>query len=148
MAISGNKGERSEFYAFIKILTDGEMFAADKDLNMLKDKFFTVLKIIRQEKEGKRFYDISEKNNIVITDENGKEIDTIESVDIKNKVAKVFAKMKDASKGTFAITLAEQAMKKLHCTQIKASNMRKADLTVVIHDRISPTTPELGFSIK
>jgi type II restriction enzyme len=36
----------------------------------------------------------------------------------------------------------------LNCDQIKASNDRKADLTVVIHDRISPTMPELGFSIK
>lgn len=149
MAKKGNKGEWSEFYAFIKILTDGEIFAADKDLNVLKDKFFTVLKIIRKEKEGKKIYDISGDNGkIIITDEDGKNIDTVALENIKSKVASIFKKMKEASKGTFKITLADQAMKELHCFQIKASNIRKADLTVVIHDRISPTTPELGFSIK
>ena len=72
MAIKGNKGEWSEFYAFIKILTDGKMFAADKDLNILKDKFFTVLQIIRNEKQGKKVYDISKSpDNIIITNENG-----------------------------------------------------------------------------
>ena len=66
MAIKGNKGEWSEFYAFIKILTDGVMYAADKDLNIIKDKFFTILKIIREEKEGEIFYDISKNNGEII----------------------------------------------------------------------------------
>jgi hypothetical protein len=149
MAIKGNKGEWSEFYAFIKILTDGEMFAADKDLNILKDKFFTVLQIIRRENEGKKYYDISGGDGkIIITGEDGSKTETVILSEIKSKVTNIFNKIKEASKGTFEIVLAEQVMRKLHCKQIKASNARKADLAVVIHDSISPTTPELGFSIK
>ncbi|MFA5830361.1 MAG: HpaII family restriction endonuclease [Candidatus Paceibacterota bacterium] len=149
MAIKGNKGEWSEFYAFIKILTDGEMFAADKDLNILKEKFFTVLKIIRQEKTGKIFYDISKNNGeIEIANEENKKIDIIQTKQIKNSVANIFQAMKNSPKGSFEIFLATDLMEKLHCKQLKASNTQKADITVVIHDSITPTTPELGFSIK
>lgn len=149
MAIKGNKGEWSEFYAFIKILTDGEIFAADENLKKTKNKFYTVLKVIREEKTGKKVYDISEeKSKVLIVGEDGKKVDIVNSGDIKSKVATIFKKIKEASKSSFEIALAEQAMKKLHCSQIKASNIRKADLMVVIYDRISPVAPELGFSVK
>ena len=149
MAIKGNKGEWSEFYAFIKILTDGEMFAADKDLNVLKEKFFTILKIIREEKGGKIFYDIAKNNGeITIIDEKSKNTNIVHTSQIKGRVADIFQAMKNSPKGTFEIVLAQDLMETLHCKQIKASNSQKADITVVIHDSISPTTPELGFSIK
>lgn len=104
MPIKGNKGEWSEFYAFIKILTDGEMFAADKDLNILKEKFFTVLKIIRKEKTGKIFYDISKnKGEIEIADEENKKIDVVQTKQIKNSVINIFQAMKNSPKGSFEI---------------------------------------------
>ena len=56
--------------------------------------------------------------------------------------------MKNSPKGTFEIVLANDVMNMLHCKQIKASNTRKADIKVVVYDSITPTTPELGFSIK
>ena len=59
MPIKGNKGEWSEFYAFIKILTDAKIFTANKDLEILKNNFHLVLKIIREESAGIKFYDIS-----------------------------------------------------------------------------------------
>jgi len=148
MAIKGNKGEWSEFYAFLKILVDGKMFAADKNLNILEEKFFTVLKIIREEKGGKNFYNISKKGNILITNEEGKKIGLVKLKKIKNIVTKIFLEMKNSSSTTFEISLAEKTMRNLHCTQIKASSGRKADLIIVVHDRIAQIEPELGFSIK
>lgn len=149
MAIKGNKGEWSEFYAFIKILTDGELFAADENLEVLREKFFTVLKIIREEKDGKKSYDISKGNGETeITDGKGNTLGTVELSKIKNRVSEIFSEMKRGSSATFEISLAEQTMRDLRCSQIKASSGRKADLSVVVHDRIAPTFPELGFSIK
>ncbi|MCD6556430.1 MAG: HpaII family restriction endonuclease [Bacteroidales bacterium] len=149
MAITGNKGEWSEFYAFIKILTDGKIFTANEDLEILKDKFYLVLKIIREEGIGKKSYDISKNNGkIVINDENGKLIKIIESGKIKSSVVNIFEEMKKSTGTTFEISLAEKIMKDLRCTQIKASSRKKADLLLVLHDKKSPTFPELGFSIK
>ena len=34
-ALSGNKGEWSEIYIFLKLLDDGKVYAADKDMNLI-----------------------------------------------------------------------------------------------------------------
>ncbi|MCE9628700.1 MAG: HpaII family restriction endonuclease [Candidatus Vogelbacteria bacterium] len=149
--IKGNKGEWSEFYAFIKILADRQIFAADENLKKLSDKFFTVLKIIREEaKNGKITYDLqSDGNEIAIYNEKGDKIGTAKSDNIKKEVAAIFSKMKEEAKtAAFSISVADSLIEELGCTQIKASSGSKADLMLMIHDRITPTTPELGFSIK
>ena len=147
--IKGNKGDWSELYAFLKILTDGKMFTADKNLEILKDNFYIVLKIIREETDGRKSYDISKRDgNVIVNDEKKNFTDVIELEKIKNRVADIFSEMKNAKSTTFQIVLAEEAMKELHCSQIKASNGRKADLMIVLHDKKSPKFPELGFSVK
>ena len=58
--ITGNKGEWSEFYAFLKILLDRKLFAADQNLTIIQDKFYIVLRVIREEiSTGIKIYDIS-----------------------------------------------------------------------------------------
>ena len=147
-ARTGNKGEWSEFYAFVKILTDGKVFTADKNLKILEDHFHLVLKIIRQEAAGIKIYDISKNDgNVVISDDNS-EIDVVEMENIKNSIAGIFEQMKESSGATFTVTSALNVMNDLHCTQIRASSRRKVDLTIVLHDKKSPEFPELGFSIK
>lgn len=152
MEITGNKGEWSEFYAFIKILTDGKIFTADKNLEILKENFYIVLKIIREESAGPKSYDVSRGDgSVVISDilnEKEKKLDIIELNEIKSGVAKIFNEMKDAKGASFKIKLAKDVMKKLHCSQIKASSGKKADLIIILHDKRSPSFPELGFSIK
>lgn len=150
MPIKGNKGEWSEFYAFIKILTDKTIFAANENLEKMQDKYFTVLKIIREEaKTGRKTYDIAEsESEIKVYDEKNKILGTVESDKIKKGVNKIFKKMKESGEASFSVSVADSIMKELFCTQIKASCGNKADLILIIHDRISPTFPELGFSIK
>lgn len=148
--LTGNKGEWSEFYAFLKILADGKLFAADKNLQKIAEKYFDVLKIVREEaRMGKKTYDLFERpGEIFIFDENNERVDIVDRASVSRKVEKIFEKIKIATERTFSIPLADEAMKELHCTQIKAASMRKADLFLKIYDRISPTTPDLGFSIK
>jgi len=149
MPIKGNKGEWSEFYAFIKILTDGKVFNADKNLEILKDNFYLVLKIIRQEASGVKSYDISKGDGkILVYGEKGEKIVSVDLDKIKSKVIDIFGEMKSSAGTTFGITMAEDVMGELHCSQIKASSREKVDLTIVLHDKKSPEFPELGFSIK
>ncbi|MFM2423942.1 MAG: hypothetical protein RLZZ70_331 [Candidatus Parcubacteria bacterium] len=147
-ARTGNKGEWSEFYAFIKILTDGKVFTADKNLKILDDNFHTVLKIIRQEALGKKEYDISKNDGkVVITKENA-DIAIIDLAKIKGSVVNVFDQIKNSKGTTFEVLSAVSPMSDLHCSQMRAASRKKADLTIVLHDRKSPEFPELGFSIK
>ncbi|MBU4210053.1 HpaII family restriction endonuclease [Patescibacteria group bacterium] len=148
--LTGNKGEWSELYTFFKILTDGKLFAADSDLKKIAEKYFIVLKVIRDEpKIGKKIYDISKtRNNIEIYDEKNKRLGIVKKTFVKKRVKKIFEEMKNSSSRTFQISLAEETMKPLRCSRIKAGNNKKEDLILMVHDSISPTTPRLGFSIK
>ena len=47
--VTGNKGEWSEFYALIKLLSTGKLFAADENAERLSNIFFPILKIFRTE---------------------------------------------------------------------------------------------------
>jgi len=51
MALTGNKGEWSELYDFLKILSEKKIYSADESLTLLPGSFLKVLSVIR--KEGK-----------------------------------------------------------------------------------------------
>lgn len=148
--IKGNKGEWSEFYAFLKILVDKKLFGADENLNAIENKFLLVLQIIREEaKMGKRIYDISGDNgDIRILNSDNVQIAVIDENRIKPSVAKIFQKMKEAPDTTFEIEIAQEMMDELECTQIKAICSKKSDIETVIKDNTSPGVHNLGFSIK
>jgi hypothetical protein len=44
-----NKGEWSEVYVFLKLLAEGKLYAADKDLKKIKDIYYSVLEIINKD---------------------------------------------------------------------------------------------------
>ena len=146
--VTGNIGEWSEFYAFIKILTDRQIAAADEDLEKIFDKYFSVLKVIRSEKGAERQEYVFLDGSIGIHDSTGNDLGSIQNAVIKRGVAEVLEKMKASKSRTFSISSVAPLMKALHCSGIKASSHNKEDLTLVVHDRISDTMPEQGFSIK
>ena len=64
---SGNKGEWSEFYAFIKILSDRELVAANEDLTPNHDNSYGVLRVLRSDDKISCTYDLSDEENILLT---------------------------------------------------------------------------------
>jgi len=150
MIQKNNKGEWSEFYAFLKILEDRKLCAADKNLAVIDEKFFIFHKIIREE-NGKsvKIYDLSQSDTqVLITDKKGRVLKKFDSTMLKNKTIKIFERIRNARNPAFTIPEAQELMKELLCTKVKASNDNKADLVAIIYDRISETAPMLGFSIK
>lgn len=150
MEKGNNKGEWSEFYAFLKILDERKIFAADKNLEIIDGKFFVFHKIIREEKnESTKIYDISQSaTQVLITDEDGRLLKEFKTDSLKEKTLKIFERIKNEKSRSFNIPEAQELMKELLCTKVKASNAKKADLVAIIYDRISKTMPMLGFSIK
>ncbi len=150
MTLTNNKGEWSEFYAFLKILEDRKLFAADKNLEVIDGKFFVFHKIIREEKDATlKIYDLSQSEaQILITNEDGSILKEFDSSVLKEKTLKIFERIRDERSRTFTIPEACELMDELLCTKVKASNAKKADLVAIIYDRISKTSPMLGFSIK
>lgn len=145
-----NKGEWSELYAFLKILELRQLPAADKHLDPIEGKFFVFQKVIRAEKDSDvKVYDISKQNSeVIITNEDGSKIKRVQTGDFAQKTQKILDKIANGDSASFEISEANELMDKLLCTKIKAGNDKKADIVAVIHDRISETTPMLGFSVK
>ena len=52
--LSGNKGEWSEIYVFLRLLEVGKLYAADADLNKMDDVFYNIINIVRTEDIGVR----------------------------------------------------------------------------------------------
>jgi len=150
MKEGNNKGEWSEFYAFLKILDERKLFAADKNLEIIDGKFFVFHKIIREEKdETTKIYDISHSaTQVLITNEEGELLKKFDARLLKEKTLKIFEKIKSEKSRSFKIPEAQELMKELLCMKVKASNAKKADLVAIIYDRISKTMPMLGFSVK
>ena len=49
MPLTGNKGEWSEIYVFLRLLAMGKLFAADADLNKIGGTFYNILNVLRTE---------------------------------------------------------------------------------------------------
>lgn len=150
MAITSNKGEWAEFYAFLKILAERQLPAADENLQAT-ERVFIFQKVIRQDAKEQpiRVYDLTgETNSISIKNDTETEIIRVfNAAELGEKTRRIFEHIRNSEK-TFAIPEAEELMSELLCTRIKASNEEKADLVAIIHDRISESSPMLGFSIK
>lgn len=145
--ITGNKGEWSEFYTFLKVLDDRKLFFADADLNVIDDKYYPVIGVLREEStQTNKFYKF-DNDKIKIVDFDEKELGIVDGAKVKSCISKILEIMKK-SEGAFSIPVAEDLMKDLKCTQIKAGNANKADLTARVKEQGSPMIVDLGFSIK
>lgn len=143
-----NKGEWSEFYAFLKILEDKKLFAADKNLEIIADKFFIFKKIIRNEtNQETKIFNLKD-SAIYILDSKGEILKKVDDKNIKGKTIRIFEKIKNAKTTTFSLPEAEDLMHEFLCKQIKVDNSKKADIDGIIYDRVSNKEELLGFSVK
>lgn len=145
--ITGNKGEWSEFYTFIKLLADKKLNAADENFQKLTDVFYPILKVIREDQFGSIDYELCKNNKIKII-QAGTEIDMVDSLDLKMKVDEIFHSIKNNTETTFTIPLVDELMSRLHANNLCAGNAMKEDITLCLHDNYTGAEPKVGFSIK
>lgn len=147
-----NRGEWSELYAFCYILNSGRLHAADIDLNRLEGIFFPVIKIIREEIEGRRIdYYTGETirifdNETLLCELPRDEFDTI-SQTMYNKI-QTKNDNPNSSGGSFKIPSVEPFFDSIFVNKIKADSTKKRDITLQMHDVYTGIDQEFGFSIK
>ena len=146
--ITGNKGEWSEVYTFLKLLADGRLYAADSDLNRIENIYYPILKILRSQDDGNREY--CRNGNIkVINADDGQ---TIVSLPISKFVeySEMLYNTIINSNGsrTFPVSEIEELLNSINFTSFKAPANKKSDIVLVVHDQFTGFDPILGFSIK
>lgn len=145
--LTGNKGEWSEFYTFLKLLADGKIYAADKDLNKNENLFYLILKIIRGEVEDLNYI---RKENIIIQNSEGKILSEI-PISIVKEFAEHFHRgiiTGETGKRAFELNFAKAVLQTFHTGSLSDERKETADIRIVIHDPITQHEPLLGFSIK
>ena len=134
-----NKGEWSEAYAFVKLLGDAKVYAADKYLNKIEDEYYPIIKIIRD--EIKRDFMINqEEKEVEITDFQGNIIKSLKSSEFVKIADDVLNFIKNSSGASFDIPILEKFLNKLGFSDeignisFKSSSKNKSDFKMEIFD--------------
>ena len=148
-----NKGELSELYAFVKLLKDGKLYAADEDLNRYKDMYMPIVRIRREEKdEGMYDYHTAKDGETLIKIYHNDEF--VKAVDINEfdvySVCLYHALMRQ-DKGNQKIeeigTL-KSFLEEIFVKEVKTKSSKKADIVLEILDVYTKFKSFEGFSIK
>jgi len=143
--LTGNKGEWSEIYTLLKIISDKKLFAGDSDLKKIESLIFPVIKILRDESNGT--YEYAYDSDLVII-KGAEEEFRIPITEFQEKAVLLLSKLKETTSATFSIPEIEKFINSFDCVSLKAKSSVKSDIRIVIHDQRTGTTPKLGFSIK
>lgn len=143
--MSGNKGEWSELYTFLKLLSQGKIYAADENVEKIEDVYYPIIKIIRKENEDKLEYVIADENiNVILRS------DILKSVpreEIEKQAIKLFNSILTNS-GSFELEEISKFANDIFVTKIKAPSIDTTDITMQIEDVYTNLTRNVGFSIK
>ena len=151
MAIKGNKGEWSEAYAFLRLLADGKLFAADEQLNRIGTMFFPILKILREEVVGSKYEYLPDSatseiriflNDTHVLSLPANELDT----EASNLLADIVGH--GTGRGAFEIPNTESFIHRIFVNKLKAPSTDKSDINIQVHDVQTGYENVVGFSIK
>lgn len=143
--ITGNKGEWSEVYTLLKVISDKQLFAGDSNLNKIETLIFPIIKVLRDETNGT--FEFSYDNDLVIIKNSQEEI-RISVLEFQKQAHFLLTKLKEKTKATFSIPEIENFINSFDSHSLKAKSTVKSDIKIVIHDQRAGTNLELGFSIK
>lgn len=142
----GNKGEWSEIYVLLKLLGEGNLFAADADLNKLEEIFYPIISIFREESGQKTEYNINSK--IKVIDSKGKEIISLPISKFMDKANELLNEIKKDQERAFACPSLETFLNSINCNTVAKGGGAKKDIEIKVHDLKTGRKPTLGFSIK
>jgi len=145
--LTGNKGEWSEIYVFLRLLAEGRLNAADANLHAIPDVYYPIIKILRQEKNNNREYIINGCIHIIDSTTSAEILNLpIEQFVHQSKL--LFNELKGASGPSFAFADIETFLNDIHVNSLTAAKTDKSDIKIVVHDMRTGFQPQLGFSIK
>ena len=148
--LSGNKGEWSEIYVFLRLLDTGKLNVADNELNAIPNEFYRILEIIRKETLTSNNY-VRENDTVSIfvkNDETGEEESFTYPICIfAEKADHLLQLIKDTKGRSFQLPSIASFLKELRVSSIKDVGHNR-DITIKIEDFHTGMPQTLGFSIK
>lgn len=145
--LSGNKGEWSELYVFLRALGDGRIYAADGKLRKKPDAYLDINRVIRKDShQNLDFIRIPEEDLVRIL-KNNEQFTDVEISELIEQYRYLLAEIRRGTK-SFPIPKTETFVRSIGCTTIKAPSSDKTDITMEIHEPRTGMDLIQGFSIK
>lgn len=148
--LSGNKGEWSEIYAFLRLLEVKKLYAADADLNKKDDMFYNIINVIRTEPIGKLEFRINKATDTVSVVKTGdnSELLTLPCSEFKTAADNLYREIIETTASAFELPDTADFLETLNIGALKAKSTDKADIRIKIHDINTGYETVQGFSIK
>lgn len=143
MTLAGNRGEWSELYSLLKILSQGNLQVADSNLNPIRNRMFVVQAITTKQHEGTTTVWIDEESIVV---EDGESVPTVEVTNAANQILEAISSAENGK--SIYIPHCQDVLKKLGINRVAAGSKSKADLTLRVLDPFLRTSQLMSFSIK
>lgn len=144
--MSGNKGEWSELYVFMRLLSRGCVYAANEKAERIDSVFYPILKIMREEHKGKAVDYIINGSNVDIVVKS-KVVMSVSREEL-NKAADCLLREIAIHNGSFEVGEIADFANRMQVSKIKAPSSDKTDISMRIQDIHTNFTRDVGFSIK
>jgi len=144
--MSGNKGEWSELYTFLKLLGQGRIYAANENVEKIENIYYPILKIIREEYAGEIYEYVIDDLNINIEVKNNR-IMSVSRKELDEK-ANYLLKQIMVNSNSFEVEEIANYVNGIRVTKIKAPSTDTTDITMQIEDINTGFKNNVGFSIK
>ncbi len=147
--LTGNKGEWSEMYVLLRLLSQGKIHAADENVEKIDEVFFPILKVMREELRSNKYeYVVSSDVARIKIFLNNNLIKEIDNHTFQEQADYLYSQILQGEKRAFSIEKTEEFMSEIGCTRLAAPSSDKTDITMQIHDIQTGFAPVCGFSIK
>ena len=144
--MSGNKGEWSELYAFMKLLSQGRVYAANEKVEKIEDVYYPILKIMREETRGE-IIDYIIGDNQINVEMHSNRILSIDRKEMGNQADRLLSEIATHS-GSFELEDVAKFANGIKVTKIKAPSTDTTDISMQIEDIHTNYIRNVGFSIK
>lgn len=143
--LKGNKGEWSELYVLISLLSEGILYQSDSSLNKDLNNVYEIIKGFKDEPEYTLEFDRGENIVVLIND---KKITQFNIDDLKNIAKKLYKGILEGTGRSFEIENINNFLEKCLIKKLKAKSSVKSDIKLRIYDHRLAKETDLGFSIK
>lgn len=148
--LKGNRGEWSEVYAFLYLLGEGSVYAADSKLGKIgPDQYLPIVRIIREETPGDEISYFC-GDDVLVRDRDGALIAGKSRESFQNEANRLYEviTLPCHASGSFASPDSEKFLKSIFASKIKAPSSDKSDIVMQIQDPRTGFSPVCGWSIK
>lgn len=151
--LKGNKGEWSEIYIFLKLLEDGKVCAADKNMQKVAERYLKILKIFREEIEGHRLAYIPGKQ-VEVFDGEVMACSPVEMKEVGDARSRAWTLIKSTQRGVISDSDLQGFLRRICIAKLKSPAEDVGyfggtkDIVMQVHDYNTGIDSILGFSCK